>query len=47
MFLQVIEYLETQPLPRGGNLRRAGESRAAAAVCVRWGSYSGLKVVDI
>ncbi len=39
MFLQVVEYLETKPVPQGGNLRRDGESRAAVAVCLRWGSY--------
>ena len=42
MFLQVVEYLETQPVPQGGNLRRDGESRAAVAVCLRWGSYFAL-----
>ena len=39
MFLQVAEYLETKLVPQGGNLRRDGESRAAVAVCLRWGSY--------
>jgi len=42
MFLQVVEYLEMQPVPRGGNFRRDEESRAAVAVCLRWGSYSAL-----
>jgi len=42
MFLQVVEYLETKPVPQGGNLRRDGESRAAVAVCLRWGSYFAL-----
>jgi len=39
MFQQVVEYLEAKPVPRGGNMRRADEARAATAVCVRWGSY--------
>jgi len=39
MFQQVVEYLERKPVPAGGNLRRAAESRAAVAVCLRWGSY--------
>ena len=39
MFQQVVEYLETKPVPPGGNLRRDEESRAAVAVCLRWGSY--------
>jgi len=42
MFRQVVEYLETKPVPQGGNLRRDGESRAAVAVCLRWGSYFAL-----
>ena len=42
MFQQVVEYLETKPVPPGGNLRRDEESRAAVAVCVRWGSYFAL-----
>lgn len=42
MFLQVVEYLEAKPVPQGGNLRRDGESRAAVAVCLRWGSYFAL-----
>jgi hypothetical protein len=39
MFQQVVEYLETKPVPQGGNFRRADEARAATAVCLRWGSY--------
>ena len=39
MFQQVVEYLERKPAPRGGNFRRDEESRAAVAVCLRWGSY--------
>lgn len=39
MFKQVVEYLETKPVPSGGRFRRAEESRAAVAVCLRWGSY--------
>ena len=39
MFQQVVEYLETKPLPKAGNFRRDAESRAAVAVCLRWGSY--------
>ncbi len=39
MFLQVVEYLEMMPVPKGGNLRRAEEARAAVAVCLRCGSY--------
>jgi hypothetical protein len=39
MFQQVVEYLETKPVPRGGNFRRADEARAAVAACLRWGSY--------
>ncbi len=39
MFQQVVEYLETKPVPPGGNTRRADEARAAVAVCLRWGSY--------
>jgi hypothetical protein len=39
MFQQVVAYLETKPVPRGGNFRRADEARAAVAVCLRWGSY--------
>jgi hypothetical protein len=39
MFQQVVEYLETKPVPRGGNFQRADEARAAVAVCLRWGSY--------
>ena len=42
MFQQVVEYLETKPVPTGGNVRRDEESRAAVAVCVRWGSYFAL-----
>ncbi len=42
MFLQVVEYLETRPVPEGGNLRRDGESRAAVAACLQWGSYFAL-----
>ena len=42
MFLQVVEYLETKPVPQGGSLRRDGESRAVVAVCLRWGSYFAL-----
>ena len=39
MFQQVVAYLERKPAPRGGNFRRDEESRAAVAVCLRWGSY--------
>jgi len=39
MFQQVVEYLERKPAPHGGNFRRDEESRAAVAVCLRWGSY--------
>lgn len=39
MFQQIVEYLETKPVPSGGNIRRADEARAATAVCLRWGSY--------
>ncbi len=39
MFQQVVEYLETKPVPPGGNMRRDNEARAAVAVCLRWGSY--------
>ena len=39
MFQQVVEYLETKPVPSGGSTRRADEARAAVAVCLRWGSY--------
>ena len=42
MFQQVVEYLETKPVPPGGNFRRDEEARAAVAVCVRWGSYFAL-----
>ncbi len=42
MFQQVVEYLEAKPIPTGGNMRRADEARAAAAVCLRWGSYFAL-----
>jgi hypothetical protein len=42
MFRQVVEYLETKPVPPGGGFRRAGESRAAVAVWLRWGSYFGV-----
>ncbi len=38
MFQQVVEYLERKPVPPGGNFRRDEESRAAVAVCLRWGS---------
>jgi hypothetical protein len=39
MFQQGVAYLETKPVPWGGNFRRADEARAAVAVCLRWGSY--------
>lgn len=39
MFQQVVEYLERKPVPTGGNFRRDAESRAAVAICLRWGSY--------
>lgn len=39
MFQQVVKYLERKPAPRCGNFRRDEESRAAVAVCLRWGSY--------
>jgi hypothetical protein len=42
MFEQVVQYLETKPVPRGGTYRRADEARAATAVCLRWGSYFAL-----
>ena len=42
MFQQVVEYLETKPVPQGGRFRRDEESRAAVAVCLRWGSYFAL-----
>ncbi len=59
MFQQVVEYLERKSAPQGGNFRRDEESRAAVAVCLRWGSekaiirqaqdglYIGLKAVDM
>jgi hypothetical protein len=37
MFRQIVEYLETKPVPAEGNFRRDGEARAAVAVCLRWG----------
>lgn len=39
MFQQVVGCLERKPAPRGGHFRRDEESRAAVAVCLRWGSY--------
>jgi hypothetical protein len=39
MFQQVVEYLETKPLPPGGATKRDGEARAAVALCLRWRSY--------
>ena len=39
MFQQAVEYLESKPVPPIGALRRDKESRAAVAVCLRWGSY--------
>ena len=42
MFRQLVEYLEAKPVPPGGSMRRADEARAAAAVCLRWGSYFGV-----
>ena len=39
MFQQVVAYLEAQPVPPAGTIRRADEARAAVAVCLRWGSY--------
>jgi len=42
MFAQVVEYLESQPLPRNEHVRLADEARTAAAVCVRVGSYFAL-----
>jgi hypothetical protein len=39
MFQQVVEYLESKPVPPGGSTKRADEARAAVAVCLRWGSY--------
>jgi len=42
MFQQIVEYLETKPVPPGGSIRRAEEARAATAVCLRWGSYFAL-----
>ena len=39
MFQQVVEYLETKPVPPGGTSKRDDEARAAVAVCLRWGSY--------
>jgi len=44
MFHQLVEYLETKPVPPGGNMRRADEARAAVAVCLRWGSYFAVLV---
>jgi len=38
-FQQVVEYLETKPVPPGGTTKRDDEARAAVAVCLRWGSY--------
>lgn len=39
MFLQVVEYLQDKPIPSDRRMWRVDESRAATAVCVRWGSY--------
>jgi hypothetical protein len=39
MFQQIVEYLETKPVPPGGTTKRDDEARAAVAVCLRWGSY--------
>ena len=39
MVQQVVEYLEKKPAPRCVSFRRDAESRAAVAVCLRWGSY--------
>jgi hypothetical protein len=39
MFLQVVQYLERQPEVGPGGMRLADEARAAAAVCIRFGSY--------
>jgi hypothetical protein len=39
MFQQVVEYLETKPVPPCGTAKRDDEARAAVAVCLRWGSY--------
>ncbi len=44
MFQQVVEYLETKPAPKAGKFRRDAESRAAVAVCLRWGSYFAVLV---
>lgn len=42
MFRQVVQYLGAKPVPPGERLRLADEARAAAAVCLRWGSYLAL-----
>jgi len=39
MFQQVVDWLETRPVPTGGTSKRDDEARAAVAVCLRWGSY--------
>ena len=39
MFLQVVEFVESKPVPPGYRMWRTDEARAATAVCVRWGSY--------
>ena len=39
MFQQVVEFLETKPVPPGGAMKREDEARAAVTVCLRFGSY--------
>lgn len=39
MFEQVVAHLERKPGLRGGSFGRDEESRAAVALCLRWGSY--------
>ena len=39
MYLQVVSYLEAKPAPPVEGVRIADETRAATAVCIRWGSY--------
>lgn len=38
-FQQVVDWLETKPVPPDGAAKRGDEARAAVAVCLRWGSY--------
>jgi hypothetical protein len=39
MFAQVVEYLETKPVPQAACFRLAAEARAAVTICMRLGSY--------